>query len=139
MWVIANEIHLISNVRHVLDAASDAYSALEVYNRIRDIGAEHNIQTELQTLVDAKSKPTRTSLVQLSASDRASAASSSVSTRPDVRAEITTARIVQWEKKSLTKQKARAYALWHVEKIPLDEICARLRTPDNPLKRSTVM
>ena len=32
-----------------------------------------------------------------------------------------------------------AYRLWHHRNMPLDEICAKLRTPQNPLARSTVM
>lgn len=36
-------------------------------------------------------------------------------------------------------QHLRAYNLWHNKDMPLHEICATLRTKENPLKESTVM
>ncbi|KAL5513500.1 hypothetical protein ACEPAH_3899 [Sanghuangporus vaninii] len=36
-------------------------------------------------------------------------------------------------------QHIRAYNLWHVRQLPLDEICGILRSHDNPLKASTVI
>ena len=36
-------------------------------------------------------------------------------------------------------QHLRAYNLWHNKDMPLHEICAALRTKENPLKESTVM
>ena len=41
--------------------------------------------------------------------------------------------------KSPSPQQAQAYTLWHEQKQPLDEMCALLRTRENPLKRITVM
>lgn len=36
-------------------------------------------------------------------------------------------------------QHIRAYTLWHVRRLPLSDLCAALRSADNPLKRTTVM
>ena len=36
-------------------------------------------------------------------------------------------------------QHIRAYRLWHHDNMPLKQMCATLRSPENPLKESTVM
>ena len=36
-------------------------------------------------------------------------------------------------------QLLRAYKLWHEEQLPLHGICSALRSPENPLAKSTVM
>lgn len=36
-------------------------------------------------------------------------------------------------------QEMRAYTMWHKQKLPLKEICALLRSKDNPLADCTVM
>jgi len=38
-----------------------------------------------------------------------------------------------------TPQQRRAYYFWHDRRLPLERICAVLRSEDNPLKRGTVM
>jgi hypothetical protein len=39
----------------------------------------------------------------------------------------------------LTPQERKTYTLWHTEELSLPELCAALRSKDNPLKESTVM
>ena len=38
-----------------------------------------------------------------------------------------------------TPQELRAYTLWHTQDLSLAEMCAILRSKDNPLKESTVV
>lgn len=38
-----------------------------------------------------------------------------------------------------TPQELKAYTLWHTQGLPLPEMCAALRSKDNPLKESTVV
>ena len=49
------------------------------------------------------------------------------------------ARPVPQKRRTKTGQQQKAYTLWHERKMDLDQICQELRSPDNPLKRSTVM
>ncbi|KAF9781270.1 ribonuclease H-like domain-containing protein [Thelephora terrestris] len=39
----------------------------------------------------------------------------------------------------LTPQERKTYTLWHTEELSLPELCAALRSKDNPLKESTVI
>jgi hypothetical protein len=43
------------------------------------------------------------------------------------------------ENYQMRPQFARAYRLWYQDKLPLDKICAILRSEEAPLKESTVM
>ena len=38
-----------------------------------------------------------------------------------------------------TPQELRAYSMWHTQGLSLAEMCATLRSKDNPLKETTVM
>jgi len=90
------------NKKQIEYAACGAYSALEIYNRIREIGSRNNLTPDMNALLDGGSK-----------------SASGV--------------------KGPTRQQTKAYTLWHVQKKSLDEICKLLRTPENPLKRGTVI
>jgi len=51
-----------------------------------------------------------------------------------------TANSLETTQKALTQpQHARAYRFWHYDKLPLQRICAKLRSEQEPLKESTVM
>jgi len=119
-------------------AASDAYCALQVYNRIRDIGGERNIDVDVMTLLDGRkqTRSTANAAVNIVASESIDRVANSKTLRPAPRVIATT---TMEEKKGLTRQQTRAYTLWHEAKKPLDDICAELRSPENPLKRSTVI
>jgi hypothetical protein len=113
-----------------------------VYGRLREIGRDKNIDVDIMTLADARSRPTTKKaasappLINLVASESANAAISPKAASPTRRVVLTG---LGKAKKSITPQQGRAYFLWQVEKKPLDEICQQLRNPENPLKRSTVM
>lgn len=124
----------------LIDAASDAYCALQAYDRIRDIGRERKVDVDVMTLLDGGLKLKRNvadSMMNDLTPESINSMPKSGAPRPVPRQVAATTS--EGGKKGLTRQQARAYALWHEAKKPLDEICAELRSPENPLKRSTVM
>jgi hypothetical protein len=108
-----------------VDAASDAYCALEVYLRLRQIGKENSREQDVSTLVKDLLLSSNLSFAPHPGSGPGPPPAQNTSTRVGGGGP--------------TPQQRRAYNLWHFEKVDLDDICQRLRSTENPLARSTVM
>jgi hypothetical protein len=93
------------------DAANDAHCALMVYKRLLTVASENDRTLDAAKYTNAVTTP---------------------STRP-----VTTPQSM--EGTPMRPQYIRAYQFWHKENLPLDRICAKLRSEDEPLKESTVM
>ncbi|KZV79695.1 ribonuclease H-like protein [Exidia glandulosa HHB12029] len=134
-------------------AANDAYCGLALYNHFVAL-AEENDRTlkPTQYTVNVNPPPKATSLLPPSAASTSRASmTASTSSRMDVdedgsvtttttkRARTTSTTKTATDKPSIRPSYLRAYTLWRESNMPLDDLCGALRTPDNPLKRSTVI
>ncbi|KAI0922992.1 hypothetical protein AcW1_002508 [Taiwanofungus camphoratus] len=140
-------------------AANDAHCALLVYNRLCTVAAKTGRTlspaeyTSHLADVHAQKKA-----IASSASDTASVASTSTlasvptssATMRTTMTEVcsTRERIQAWTRplgyvtsvnEQPRPQHLRAYNLWHNRNMPLQQICATLRSKENPLAESTVM
>ncbi|KAH9915205.1 ribonuclease H-like domain-containing protein [Fomitopsis serialis] len=115
-------------------AANDAHCALVVYNRLLDIAAEQGRSlgpAPYGSSIIPRSRPAGAGSSTASQATSASSSSHSVSYVGD-------AEGLQ-ERPRPSPQHLRAYNLWHYRDAPLQEICATLRSKENPLKESTVI
>ncbi|EPQ51973.1 ribonuclease H-like protein [Gloeophyllum trabeum ATCC 11539] len=115
-------------------AASDAHCALMVYKRMMKIAEVQRLTVdpfELTTSVVATHVPPPVSRTTSTAS---TGTFSSTTTDPP---SVLTGDGVPPQ--PMSPQWMRAYNLWHHKQMPLSGICARLRSPENPLKESTVI
>ncbi|KAG8902355.1 hypothetical protein FRB99_004545 [Tulasnella sp. 403] len=135
------------NEKQLQYAANDAHSAYTVWSRMEGIAREENITLDIKALVaesdlqlkeyskwQSMSKEVATTTakpVNPPADDalEASLAGPSKRTNPTNGLTVPGVRPAQY----------RAYKLWHEEDLPLDTICGQMRSPTNPLQRSTVI
>ncbi|TFY58764.1 hypothetical protein EVJ58_g6213 [Rhodofomes roseus] len=117
-----------------LNAANDAHCALVVYNRLLDIAAEQGralgpAPYGNQIVPGMRSTNGTSSSISLASST--SSSHRTVSYVNDVDELL--------DRPRQSPQHLRAYNLWHHREAPLAEICATLRSRENPLKESTVI
>ncbi|KAH9927542.1 ribonuclease H-like domain-containing protein [Amylocystis lapponica] len=139
-------------------AANDAHCALVVYNCLLATAAEREITLypatyacDLATVHAARKAALEAASTATPVSESTAAGSS---TSPATSATVVTGRnisssaVVTWTRPLgyMTSvhhpprpQHLRAYDLWHNKKLPLPEICAVLRSKENPLAKSTVI
>jgi hypothetical protein len=108
------------------------------YNRLAELAKanEVTLEPELYTnnigkenTIIARSASKSTSKLSKSTSEHSAATSESIAVTGD---DVPT-------KKGLSPRHVRAYTLWHEHKMSLTDMCAELRTQENPLAMSTVM
>lgn len=125
------------------DAANDAHCALTVYNRLLGMANTSqrelipltytaNVETEYREKKYSKDKSTRSTVVGSSLGLDKSSTGPSSSYRRYPAEEVRPGSFPR-------PQHMRAYTLWHHSDMPLKDICAKLRSEENPLKESTVM
>lgn len=135
-----------------VDAANDAHCALSVYNRLCAKAAELEKEVDLASVTDVvfeknvvaaeKAKETETTTAPLDAEATTAAGTEAKSTETPAAKKLDTPKTPPPSiicPPGVKPQPYRAYLLWHEEELPLETICARLRTPENPLAKSTVM
>ncbi|KZT22911.1 ribonuclease H-like protein, partial [Neolentinus lepideus HHB14362 ss-1] len=120
-------------------AASDAHCALMVYKRLMKLAdLEKRIVIPKELSTDITLPPVPPTLPDRT--DNVSTASISTASTSGTDVSSTTALPNDSDFRQFTSpQWLRAYNLWHHSQRPLHEICARLRSPENPLKDSTVI
>ncbi|KAI0089578.1 ribonuclease H-like domain-containing protein [Irpex rosettiformis] len=128
-------------------AANDAHSALMAYRRLMQIAVMHERTLDDRKYSSSISKDNTagtTSMVVVSNKVQPPASSTSgpvppnvISTSKTVSAAVTPVVIASYG--PLPPNARNAYRLWHTRNLPLDEICAKLRSAENPLARSTVI
>lgn len=124
---------MIVSWRLAADAANDAHCALMVYNRLLTIAAEQG-RSLGPTPYGSSISHTPAPPSAVATSSAGGGTHRSVSYVSDV------ADLPQGsESWRPSPQHLRAYNLWHHKDMPLQDICAALRTRENPLKESTVM
>lgn len=131
----------------VADAANDAHSALMAYRRMMSIAAIHELTLDPTAYSSdvAHQAPAAQTSADVPEAELPPVSTASTQPKPPVTAPQPAAPPSPPRDDGplppvrLYPQYARAYRLWHVRDVPLDEICAMLRSKENPLQRSTVM
>ena len=150
------------------DAANDAHCALSIYDKILSIATENAVElvplkyasaVATTTPINAaaqksESRPLSVSstlpstISKVSSEFMTMAISPSVASIPDLNNSAKLNKFSGPLAASINSipgqvrqrpQHIRAYCLWYHKSMPLKDMCATLRSPENPLKESTVM
>ncbi|KAF8581808.1 ribonuclease H-like protein [Ramaria rubella] len=111
-------------------AANDAHSALKVYSKLMQMAKDQGLNIKPISTQGAMGI-TYVSDSPLGEPERAIPRFVAVT----VTSQSTTAQL----KRPARHQHIRAYKLWHEEQKSLSDICSELRSPENPLAKSTVI
>ncbi|CAL1709480.1 unnamed protein product [Somion occarium] len=138
-------------------AANDAHSGLMVYKRLIDLAERNKVilipskytSNLRQDYASGKltAAMTKTCISQsISLSQATFTAPTPYTTPTSSQVSTLATQITQWRSKTEVQpgdpprlQHVRAYNLWYKENMSLQVICAKLRSPDNPLAESTVI
>lgn len=120
--ILRREGYLTCNI---LDAANDADCAVRMYKKISGIAENAGkTLTFSKYTTDLKRDYDSGKLVMITTTSTVPTA------KKNLPAHVTP---------ELTLQELKAYTLWHKEGQTITELCAALRSKDNPLKESTIM
>ncbi|KAG8889109.1 hypothetical protein FRB98_005724 [Tulasnella sp. 332] len=136
-------------------AANDAHSGLVVYNRLMAFALENEKEVELAAITDEpylvkatagnKKAMVTPEVVEGAESSttvppgEASAEKSGETTSVAEAAAVATDSASSFCPAGVRPYQYRAYSLWHDSGLSLDTMCGQLRTPENPLAKSTVI
>jgi hypothetical protein len=128
----------------MVDAANDVHSGLMVYKRIISLASsavpQRMLDPKVYTTHITKDNITKTPASTSSPPPASTVPATSVSSNSGtVQLSSFTDIIGNDSMPRPTPQQMRAYNLWHYKHMPLETICATLRSKENPLKESTVM
>ncbi|KAJ8520537.1 hypothetical protein ONZ45_g2677 [Pleurotus djamor] len=128
-------------------AANDAYSALKAYVRILEIAKEH----ERELTPSGYTRHVDSSVTGLASEDELeeeeegiddlSTAEVETASSTQQTTTISPSAIIPLSHPGMRPQQWRAYRLWHIKGMDIDDLCKTLSTvgPQTPLKRSTVI
>lgn len=148
----------------MIDAANDAHSALMAYRRMMRIAAIHELTPDSREFAsnvlrdspvsepldnEPAAKPPPLKLPSETQASSSSASTPVAAVAPPISTPQASARspVATVSNRSPSRinpdrpilQHTQAYRLWHLREIPLDDMCAMLRSKENPLQRGTVM
>jgi hypothetical protein len=121
-----------------VDAANDAHCALMAYNKIMAIAKEEKVTLNATVYT---SSITEDSMVHppSTRSTPASAPTATTTTITQTSSPSVVDDLPLPAQVRIPRQHSRAYQLWHHQDMSLENLCANLRSQDNPLKEGTVM